>query len=110
MSEDLITMRPWEFLYDIFLFANNACRIILVSASSCVLNNSGTSSIRTRADGHHSFRILETPGKLYLVIVSHGETCVMFQGVVTRKPNKTGFVFGNRKKCFQSGMGLLSMI
>jgi hypothetical protein len=38
-------MRPWEFLYDIFLFANNACRIILVSASSYVLNNSGTSFI-----------------------------------------------------------------
>jgi hypothetical protein len=52
---------------------------------------------RTRADGHHSFRILETPVKLYLVIVSHGGTCVMFQGVVTRKPNKTGFVFGNSK-------------
>jgi hypothetical protein len=34
----------------------------------------------------------------------------MFQGVVTKKPNKTGFVFGNRKKCFQSDMGLLSMI
>jgi hypothetical protein len=32
VSEDLTTMRPWEFLYDIFLFANNACRIILVSA------------------------------------------------------------------------------
>jgi hypothetical protein len=40
---------------------------------------------RTRADGYHSFRILETPGKLYLVIVSQGETCVMLQGVVTKK-------------------------
>jgi hypothetical protein len=41
------------------------------------------------------------------------KTCVMFQGVVTKKPNKTSFVFGNRKTCFQSGMGgmgLLSII
>ena len=102
-------MRPWEILYDIFLFANNACRIILVSASSCVLNNSGTSSIEPELMVITISGFWKHP-KLYLVIVSQFETCVMFQGVVAKKPNKTGFVFGNRKTCFQSGMGLLSMI